>query len=264
MIKSPVVLIGYARPKETMDIINILRKVKPPKFYFVVDAPKNNEVKILNQQVKELKNKVDWQCELQIYFIETNVGPFEAYNIAMKLVFETEDRLIFLEDDKLPSESFFYFCDELLERYKNDERIFFISGMNQKGIYPTDYRYDYFFSSINTSWGHATWKRTYDKFGESLEYITDEYYKKAVSKLYRRDGYGLNHLREINYFRKYGIYNGHVPSMEFYLLGPLKYLYNSAVIIPSVNLISDVGATVNTANGDDFKLLSNRQKKIIF
>ena len=66
MIKSPVVLIGYARPKETMDIINILRKVKPPKFYFVVDAPKNNEVKILNKQVKELKNKIDWLCLLII------------------------------------------------------------------------------------------------------------------------------------------------------------------------------------------------------
>jgi hypothetical protein len=264
MISTPVVIIGYARPKETLDIINVCRVVKPSKVYFIVDGPKNKEIQILNTKVKQLTDFIDWGCNLQTHFIDKNVGPFEAYNIAMDVAFENEDKLIFLEDDKLPSVSFFYFCDELLDKYKNDERIFFISGMNQKGNYPMDYKYDYFFSSINTSWGHATWKRTYDKFKYSLRFVEDQYYNNAVSKLYIRDGYGNSYMREINNYREKGKHNGHVPSMEFFLLGPLKYLFSSIVIIPRLNLISDVGATTHTANGDEFKLLTKRQQNAYF
>ena len=264
MIKTPVVLIGYARPKETLDIIKMCRLVKPTKFYFIVDAPKNDEVKVLNQEVKNLVNEIDWDCDLHTYFIEKNVGPFEAYNIAMDFTFKQENRLIFLEDDKLPSMSFFYFCEELLEVYENDKRILFISGLNGRQIYPTDYNYDYFFTGMNTSWGHALWKRTYDQFKDALQFINDDYYKNQLIKLYKLDGDKHNFQKEINNYVKYGRNNGHNPSMEFYLMGPLKYLTNSLVIVPTKNLISDVGATLYTVHGDEYKMMTKRQKKWYF
>lgn len=263
----PLVLLGYARPKETKKIIDIVNLSNICKVYYFVDFPKDSsdsKLISLNLEVKALSDYFDSKIEVENIFFDENLGPFAAYNYCMSYVFNREEELIFLEDDKLPSLSFFCYCKELLDRYRNDERVLFISGLNQRNESISNYHYDYFFSKINTSWGHAVWKRTYDKFHSVYEIYKSEYYKSLIFETYKFNLENNQMLKEGLSFFEFGNYNNHVASMEFYLLGPLRYLTNSVVIVPTLNLISDVGATEYTVHGDEYKLMTRRQKKIYF
>jgi len=267
MVYAPVVLLGYARPNETRQIIDRINQSKTKKVYFFVDFPNDiDDAKLmkLNADVKALNSTFNKEIDVESVFFENNIGPFEAYNQCMSIVFSKEEELIFLEDDKLPSVSFFSFCSELLAKYKNDERILFISGMNSNKVILEDYNYDYFFANVNSSWGHGIWKRTYDKFDSIFHVIKDEYYKKLIQQYYILNKNRHNVLEEIRSYLVHGKYNGHVASMEFYMMGALGLLTNSIVIVPSKNLISDTGATEYTVHGDEYKLMTRSQKKIFF
>jgi hypothetical protein len=266
MIRTPVVLLAYARPDETLEIINILRQAKVRKIYFFVDAVRefNEDLHEKNLRVKSLISQFDWNCELHYHFFDTNMGPFSAYNFAMKLVFEKEDELIYLEDDKYPSLSFFFFCDELLEKYRTDERILFISGLNFKGNYPNDFDYDYFFAEINTTWGHALWKRTYKKFELIDNYLDNDYYRKIIDKLVYKKYKSRGLINMVKKNKSFGRYDGHVASMEYYLLGLLRFLTSSIVIVPRLNQITDVGASEFAVHGDDMRVLTKQQRKLYF
>jgi hypothetical protein len=97
-------------------------------------------------------------------------------------IFLKEESIIFLEDDVHPSKSFFYYCEELLEYYKFDNRVSMICGMNHFGDDSVENAHDYFFSRGGSIWGFAIWKRTFESFDFNLN-----------------DKYTLNYL--INRFR---------------------------------------------------------------
>jgi hypothetical protein len=69
---------------------------------------------------------IDWDCTVVERFLETNVGVWAIYQYILDYVFQFEDRLIYLEEDILPNNDFFEFCNTLLERFKDDERIYMI------------------------------------------------------------------------------------------------------------------------------------------
>ena len=267
MKHAPVVLLGYARPNETKQIIERINMSKTKKVYFFVDFPNNtNDSKLVrfNNEVKALVSSFNKNIDVEPFFFEKNVGPFEAINRSTEYVFVREEELIYLEDDKLPSVSFFEYCSNLLEKYRHDERILFISGLNNSSLIYEDYPYDYFFAEINSTWGHATWKRTYDKFNYAFEFFKIKYYKNLINETYKFKGIKHDVLSEIESYLEYGKYKGHVASQEFYMLGPLRFLTNSIVIVPSKNLISNTGATEYTFHGDEYKLMTRRQRKIFF
>jgi hypothetical protein len=83
-------------------------------------------------------------------------------------VFEHVDRAIILEDDCLPDPTFFRFCDELLDRYVDNERIAMISGDNfQFGRPVTDD--SYYFSYVTHVWGWATWRRSWRQYDVGMK-----------------------------------------------------------------------------------------------
>lgn len=267
MYSAPVVLLGYARPKETKQIIDRINQSRTKKVYFFVDYPNDiTDAKLfkLNNEVKELSSCFDSSIVIESCFFEKNLGVFEAINQSTSIVFKKEEEVIFLEDDKLPSLCFFDFCSELLEKYRNDERILFISGMNTNSSFLNNYKYDYFFAELNTNWGHAIWKRTYDKYKFSLEFINDDYYKNLIQQIYKLKHNKHDVINEVLSYINKGTYNGHVASGEFFMMGPLRILTNTLVIVPSKNLISDTGATEYTVHGDEFHLMTRGQKKLFF
>jgi hypothetical protein len=106
---------------------------------------------------------VDWDCEVKTLYHDHNLGCARAVSSAIDWAFESADELIVLEDDCLPAASFFPFCRELLERFRDDQRVFVISGDNfQQG--PPRTPYSYYFSRYNHCWGWATWKRAWKHF----------------------------------------------------------------------------------------------------
>ena len=165
--QTPILLIAFNRPDTTKKVFEQIRNAQPRKFYFAVDAARiakgDAEIK-LNEQVKEIAKLVDWSCELHTLFRTENrgcgYGPAEAITWA----FENEDRLIVLEDDCVPSLSFFSFCDEMLERYKDDYRVNIISGRSHHQGTKFFVDQDYIFTHYAHTWGWATWKRAWLQF----------------------------------------------------------------------------------------------------
>ena len=158
---APVLLMVFNRPNETKKVFEAIRKAKPSKLYIASDGPRSHILGETEQcdEVKKIFN-VDWDCELKTLFRNHNLGCKYAVASAIDWFFENETKGIILEDDTLPSNSFFQFCSELLDKYENDSRIMRISGFNPlSGKY--EYKHDYFYSYYSFMWGWATWKRVW-------------------------------------------------------------------------------------------------------
>ena len=165
-IMAPVLLIAFNRPDTTLKVFEQIKKVCPPHLYIAVDGPRNDRPGEEEncKACQDIANLVDWECEVHTLFRKENVGCGLGPAGAISWAFETAEELIVLEDDCLPSLSFFYFCDELLTRYKADKRIWIISGLSIHSGHKLFGKYDYTFARLAHTWGWATWKDRWNEF----------------------------------------------------------------------------------------------------
>jgi hypothetical protein len=175
-VSSPVLLIAFNRPEETSRVISRLREVKPGKIYFAVDGPRLNRLgeESLVREVRDLVSTFDWHCAIRTRFLDANLGCGLGVSSAISWALESEECVIILEDDIVPVMSFFKFCDELLELYKDSKDIFSISGCN---FVPEDVLSSsdsYRFSSIPNVWGWAVWKRSWESYSFDMHNWRDE------------------------------------------------------------------------------------------
>lgn len=166
VVREAVLLIGFNRPQEMKQVISSLRAVKPTRLYVAVDGPRSNipaDIRLVGE-CRALIQDVDWPCDVRTQFQDTNLGCGVGVSSAISWFFANEESGIILEDDILPDPSFFEFCDVLLDRYRNDPRVFAISGANhvprQALTWPDE---PYRFSTFTHVWGWATWRRSWEK-----------------------------------------------------------------------------------------------------
>jgi ADP-heptose:LPS heptosyltransferase len=165
MFNTPVLYLIFNRPDVTRITFERLRELKPSKLYVAADgarAHKPGEA-ALCEQTRAIIKDVDWPCEVKTLFRDQNLGCGNAVSDAITWFFKEEERGIIIEDDCLPDLSFFQYCEELLEKYKNDERVFHIGGVNfQNGQKRGEG--DYYFSAVAHVWGWASWRRAWNKY----------------------------------------------------------------------------------------------------
>jgi hypothetical protein len=127
----------------------------------IADGPRGtHEIEKCREARDVVINGMDWDCELVTNISDVNMGLKMRQSSGMQWIFEECAEAIVLEDDTLPSESFFPYCQVLLERYRNDDRIMTISGCNfQRGRQRS--QYGYFFSQYHMTWGWASWRRAF-------------------------------------------------------------------------------------------------------
>jgi len=161
---TPVLLIVYKRLDSTRKVLQAIREASPPRLYIAADGPKPDapgEAETVEEVRQYLLDSIDWNCEVKTLFRESNLGCRAGVCSGIDWFFENEQEGIILEDDTLPTQCFFWFCQELLEKYRNDERIGMISGNNR---YENESKeYDYFFSRHGLIWGWATWRKNWLK-----------------------------------------------------------------------------------------------------
>lgn len=156
---TPVLFIIFNRIDTASKVFKKIKKAQPKRLYIAADGPRNEEEKIICDKVRNsIINEIDWECSPEILFQKENLGCRNTMNQAITWFFENEEEGIILEDDCLPADSFFGVCSQLLEKYRNDERIGHISGSNdQGGLKRGDG--SYYFSSLTGIWGWAGWRR---------------------------------------------------------------------------------------------------------
>jgi hypothetical protein len=162
MIDTPVLFLIFNRPAETLRVFERIRMAKPLKLYIAADGPRldHEGEDLLCVESREIVHQVDWDCDVKTLFRSENLGCKIAVTQAVDWFFENEEMGIILEDDTLPSQSFFEYCRELLIKYRYDVRVMKIAGFNplsQKLTYP----FDYFFSYYSFTWGWASWRRAW-------------------------------------------------------------------------------------------------------
>lgn len=165
-LTTPVLIIAYRRQDTTRKVLDILRQAKPQRLYVACNAPcpDRPEEMLQCEEVRSLFNEPGLASEVRCLFREKHLSARESISGAISWFFEHEQQGIILEDDCVPSLSFFRFAEELLNRYADDQRVGMISGNNfQFGLRRGEA--SYYFSQYCHIWGWATWRdrwATYD------------------------------------------------------------------------------------------------------
>jgi hypothetical protein len=162
MFDTPIVILIFNRPDLTEHVFKRIREVKPKTLLVVADGPRSEKEGESEKckQTKEITELIDWECNVYRNYSDVNLGCGLRVSSGLDWVFEQVDRAIILEDDCLPSLDFFRFCEELLEKYCNNEQITMISGSNYFSELSPNVS-SYYFSSLSSIWGWATWRRAW-------------------------------------------------------------------------------------------------------
>jgi len=164
-MKTAVLLITFNRLEYLQRTFTVVRKVKPPRLYIASDGPrpqKEGEKELVEKVRNWMLSHIDWPCEVKTRFLETNSGGCK-YGVsgAVSWLFANEPEGIILEDDCVPDETFFSYCEELLEKYRDDKRIWHIAG---DAPIEVDIPESYYFAKIQHCWGWASWADRWKHF----------------------------------------------------------------------------------------------------
>lgn len=234
-LQTPVVMIVFNRPDTTRRVFEQVRMAKPAKLYIISDAPrkqKEGEREKVQEVRHYIETHIDWECEKNLDYAVENMGCQHRVASGLDCVFRKEETAIILEDDCVPRQEFFAFCDEMLVRYRDDERIMQISGCN---LVP-EYRAGepYLFSMFCSIWGWATWRRAWEKFDFSMKEYPEFRRKKIIYQLFPESA------AQIIEGEMDRVYEKRMNSWAYRWL--LSRMVNSGLgITPPVNLIENVG-----------------------
>lgn len=259
-LKTPVAFIIFNRPDTTERVFAEIAKAKPPKLLVIGDGARVNRdgeaAKVTT--VRAIIDRVDWDCEVLTNYSNVNLGCKIRVSSGIDWVFEQVEEAIILEDDCLPHPSFFRFCEELLERYRDDERIGMISGDN--------YQFDrirtrdsYYFSRYMHIWGWATWRRAWKNYDVRIniwpKMRDDDWLKSIIYKKNQRKYW----MQIFN-----AVYEGKIDTWDYQWV-LISMTQGFVSITPEINLISNIGFGPDATHTHGFNIYSNmKTKEMIF
>jgi hypothetical protein len=236
-LTTPVAFIIFNRPDTTQRVFAEIAKARPPKLLVVGDGPRasrsgEDELVIATRAIIK---QVDWPCEVLVNFSDVNLGCKVRVSSGLDWIFEQVPEAIILEDDCLPDQSFFRFCEELLDRYRGDLHVGMISGDNfQFGRSHT--QDSYYFSKYMHIWGWATWR---DRWVGSYDVNLSDWPQIREQDLLVDL---LGDQKEAAYwsalFEK--VYAGKIDTWD-YQWAFANLIKKRAGVLPTVNLISNIG-----------------------
>jgi hypothetical protein len=237
-VKSGILFLVFNRPDPTRQVFDAIRAAQPPRLYLAGDGPRSNRNGEAERcaEVRRIVELVDWACEVKTLFRPANVGCRRAVTEAISWFFGQETEGIILEDDCLPAASFFQYCDELLDRYRNDDRVWQICGTDMVGRPPTDEsRPSYRFSKYGPVWGWASWRRAWQQHDPNL---SDWPFMSTPEML--QSAYPTAAERDIRLALGDKLFRGEIDTWD-YQWGFTKNFNHGLSIIPSGNLIRNIG-----------------------
>ena len=251
-MNTPILLIAWRRPHTLRQVIDAVRPVAPSRVFVACDGPNPNrlgEDKKVAATRAVIETEIDWPCQINRLYSDVNLGCRLGVSRAITWFFEQVEEGIILEDDCVPHPDFFTYCTTLLKRYRDDTRVWCISGNNfQKGQWRGDG--SYYFSRYNHCWGWASWRRCWSKYDAELT----QWPKLRNAKL-------LKTIFEDSVERQYWsdiwqkLLERGQPDTWDYQWSFTCFVNSGLTALPNRNLINNVGfdgdATHTTGNGVD-------------
>lgn len=232
----PILFLIFNRPDLTKRVFERIREARPGQLFIAADGPRADRPGEADfcVQTRSVVETIDWDCEVHRLFCDHNLGCKMAVSSAITWFFAHVEEGIILEDDCLPHPSFFRFCRELLERYRDNERVVAISGNNFQPANKNS-RYSYYFSIYNHIWGWASWRRAWQHYDGDLKRWPQLREEQWLSKLFRRP-------EAVRYWSAIfdQVYEKRIDSWGY----PWTYscwIQNGLTVLPSVNLVTNLG-----------------------
>jgi hypothetical protein len=241
--ETPILFLIFNRPDTTVRVFEEIRKQKPKYLFVAADGARTTKTgeAELCIQTRDIIKLVDWDCDVKTLFREQNLGCGKAVSSAITWFFENVEQGIILEDDCLPHPDFFNYCEELLNKYKENEQVMLISGDNfQNGTKRGEA--SYYFSAYPHIWGWATWQRSWNKYDFTLENYSTKFYKTQLKQYFQ-----LWTEREI-WLEKFLLMKRKPIDTWDYQLSFSIWKNNGLIILPNVNLVSNIGFGVNSTH----------------
>jgi hypothetical protein len=233
-MKTPVLVIIFKRPEMTRRVLEAVAAVRPPLILVAADGPRGAFEADQCAAARRVLDEIEFPCEVRTNFADANLGCGIRVHTAITWALEQVEEVVILEDDTLPNASFFRFCDELLARYRDDERVMHISGNNFVGA-ASKTPYSYYFSKYTHASGWATWRRAWRHFDWSVA-RWPEADAAGLLEATGADAYEARYWREI--FER--IHKG-APDIWDYQWNFAVWSNSGLAILPSVNLVWNDG-----------------------
>jgi len=236
MRETAILLLIFNRLETTKKVFSEIRKVKPKKLFIAADGPREEkrEEKRKCEEVRKITENINWQCEVKRLYRNKNLGCKRAVSSAIDWFFENVDSGIILEDDCLPNASFFRFCQEMLRKYKEENKIFHIGGDNFQPL-RRQHKNSYYFSKYTHIWGWATWRRAWKYYDVNMKSWPEIKRKGSLNKFWK-------FYWEKQYWKTIfdATYSGKIDTWDYQWLYT-AWVNNALSIIPGVNLVRNIG-----------------------
>lgn len=234
-LRTPVTFIFFNRLDTTKCVFEEIRKVRPAKLYLVADAPRrgrDDDIEKVKETREYVESRIDWPCEVNRNYAESNMGCKLRISSGLSWVLSIEEETIVLEDDVVPRKEFFFFCQQMLNKYRNVDKIMMISGTNL--IRNCKKKESYYFSYFSSIWGWATWRRAWEKYDPEMK---DWPNVRKHWKLWSIQP-GLSYLFlvwNMNY-----VYRKEMDTWDF-IWDYARYRNRGLGVVPNANLIKNIG-----------------------
>ncbi|MFQ4139766.1 glycosyltransferase family 2 protein [Nodosilinea sp. PGN35] len=237
-MEASIAIFIFNRPQESRKVFEAVRLIKPSRLFLVADGPRplrtgETEKCELTRKIFE---EIDWTCDVRKNYSEINLGCARRVSSGLNWVFSLVEEAIILEDDCVPHPTFFRYCIELLERYRDDERVMSICGLS---VPPSSRRdsFSYCFSQYQRCWGWASWRRAWQHYDHDMQLWPQAAETNLLEDL-------LPDRQSVDFWHNkfQAVYDGKIDSWAYrWMLA--CWLHRGLSIIPSTNLIANVGVT---------------------
>ena len=235
-----VLILFFNRPDHLKKVFDEVRKARPSRLFLYQDGPRGERDMPGIEGCRRVVENIDWQCEVYRKYQERNYGCDPSEYISQKWAFSIVDKCIVLEDDDVPSQSFFPFCKQMLDRYEHDNRVWMVAGFNPEE--KVDSPYDYMFTSVFSIWGWASWRRVIDTWDETYAFLDDPDAMRQLNDVMHQRRYCLDTL--------HACYDHRASGKAYYetIFWSSMLLNNGLAIMPTRNLINNMGVTADSTH----------------
>ncbi len=262
----PVLMVFFNRAEPLKQVFQAVKEAKPSKLFLAQDgAREGNAADLENiEKCRQVVSQIDWDCEVFYNYSDVNLGCGRRMSSAISWAFESVDRLMILEDDCVPAGDFFPFCEELLEKYKDDTRVGLISAMNHLETYDNISHDSYIFCNSGAIWGWATWKRCWETYDFEMGFVDKlDVFEKI--KTWNYPSYYKRSLLSQGKDRVKTLKEGKKLSSWTFQCTMNRLLNHQLVIVPAVNMISNVGLTSDSTHASgSLKLIPKGLRRVFF
>ena len=195
--------------------------------------------------------RIDWEYDILKNYSDGNLGCDRRPATGINWLFEHVEEAIILEGDCVPHRTFFRYSEELLRKYRHDERITLIGGTNDL-FGKREIPYSYYFSRIPGCWGWSTWRRAWQHYDVEMK-LWPELRDRSWLLEIQGDPRAAETLRNI-FDRTYA---GLIDTWD-HQWNYTCWTQNGLAVLPNSNLVCNIGF------GDDSTHLKSTNNKLAY